>query len=194
MEHVSCLILYGYMSYLRQSWSTFTQWGQALIYYWLGLSTHWGLNTHLQQLAFILFFLYYRFSIFLQVFRLACMAHCLALCPTCTRCGILWIGRFTPRLWTIVPLFSNPQNNCLQSVHSLHFTAPFANKLWYYTSASHALLTGKNSGRIIKEKVFFQCSSHKTFRFSWFKNQFLISHQRCFQIRASAFNADLSTV
>ena len=59
-------------------------------------------------------------------------------------------------------------------------------------SASHALLTGKNSGRI-KEKVFFQCSSHKTFRFSWFKNEFLISRQRCFQIRASAFNADLST-
>ena len=124
MEHVSCLILYGYMSYLRQSWSTFTHWGQALIYYWLGLSTHWGLNTHLQQLAFILFFLHYCFSIFLQVFRLACMVHCLALCPTCTRCGILWIGRFTPRLWTIVPLFSNPQNNCPQSVHSLHFTLP----------------------------------------------------------------------
>ena len=59
-------------------------------------------------------------------------------------------------------------------------------------SASHALLTGKNSGRR-KEKVFFQCSSHKSFRFCWFKNEFLASHQRCFQIRASAFNADLST-
>ena len=93
---------------------------------------------------------------------------------------------------TLVPLFSNPQNNCPQSVHSLHFTAPFENKLWYYMSASHALLTGKNSGRR-KEKVFFQCSSHKSFRFCWFKNEFLASRQRCFQIRASAFKADLST-
>ena len=59
-------------------------------------------------------------------------------------------------------------------------------------SASHALLTGKNSGRR-KEKVFFQCSSHKSFRFCWFKNEFLASRQRCFQIRASAFKADLST-
>lgn len=38
LQHVSCLIPYGYVSYLRQSWSTFTHWGQVLIYYWLGLS------------------------------------------------------------------------------------------------------------------------------------------------------------
>ena len=204
MKHVSCLIPYGHVRNLRQSWSTFTHWGQALIYYWLGLSTDWGLNTHLQQLAFILFFLYYCFSIFCKFFTWLAWLSWLALCPNSTRraflelvslkrdCGLL----FTTCKWVhdnTSPIVFKPskQLSAVISPQSAFYTAPFANKLWYCTSASNALLTGKNSGRI-KEKVFFQCSSHKTFRFGWFKNEFLISRQRCFQIRASAFNADLS--